>query len=120
MSTNLIVTSGYLGMFVAIVHGYLGETYVVRPVDGIPLASKRVLHAIMFLSAVYWFAGAAVLAISPLVLTSGEQQLAALIVGAMYLSGAIGNFWAMRGRHIGWILLICAAALAWTGAWLKY
>jgi len=117
MSMNLIVISGYLGMVVAVVHGYLGETKVVRQVDGIPLASKRVLQAIMFLSAVYWFAGGLVLAGSPLYLTSGGQRLAALIVGAMFLSGAIGNFWAMRGRHIGWVLLMCATALAWLGAW---
>lgn len=119
MSTNLIVTSGCLGMLIALVHGYLGETKVVSLVKGVPPEAKRVLHAIMFLSAVYWFSGGVILATGPLYLTTGEHRVAALIVGAIYLSGAIGNFWAMRGRHIGWVLLTCALMLAWLGAWLN-
>ena len=118
MSANLIVIAGCLGMLVAVVHGYLGATKVVALVNDIPANAKRVLHAIMFLSALYWFVGGMLLAAGPLYLTTAEHRIAALIVGALYLSGAVGNFWAMRGRHFGWMLLMCSVALAWSGAWL--
>ncbi|MGI9422902.1 MAG: hypothetical protein ACR2PA_06890, partial [Hyphomicrobiaceae bacterium] len=119
MSSVSIVIAGCLGMCIAVIHGYLGETKVVRPAQGIPVTSKRVLHAVMFLSAIYWFVGGALLATGPLFLTASEQGLAALIVGTMFLTGAVGNFWATKGRHFGWILLTCALVLAWSGAWLR-
>ena len=120
MSSASIVVAGCLGMCIALIHGYLGETKVVRIVQGTPATPKRVLHAIMFLSAVYWFVGGAVLASGPLYLTAHEQGVAALIIGTMYLTGALGNLWATRGRHVGWVLLTCAVALAWSGAWFRF
>ena len=113
-----IILAGCLGMSIAVTHGWLGETMVVRPVQNVSASQKRVLQAVMFLSAVYWFVGGAALAASPIYLTADGQRLTALVVGAMYLTGAIGNGWATRGRHFGWMLLTLAAAFAWSGAGL--
>jgi hypothetical protein len=112
MNETLGVIAGGLGMFCGAVHGYLGERRAVRPLKDIPLSSKRVLQAIIFLSAVYWFIAGAILAASPL-LTAHDRKLALFIAGAIYGSAAAANFWAMRGRHFGWLLLGTAAALAW-------
>ena len=112
MKDALAVTAGGLGTLIAVIHGYLGEMKVVRPIKDAPASAKRVLHAIMFLSAVYWFIGGAILVASPL-LSAADRRLALSIVGAMYLSGAAGNLWATRGRHFGWLLLSVTAALAW-------
>jgi hypothetical protein len=38
------------------------------------------------------------------------------LVGATYLFGAAGNFWATRGRHPGWMLLALALVLIAFGA----
>ena len=119
MSNALVVAAGCLGMCIAVIHGYLGETKVVRPVQGLPASSKRVLHAVMLLSAIYWFVGGMLMAAGPLYQSPSDQRLTALIVGAMYLTGAVGNCWATRGRHIGWVLLTCAVILAWSGAWFQ-
>jgi hypothetical protein len=112
MNDALGVAAGGLGMLCAVIHGYLGETKVVRPVKDIPKSSKRVLQAIMFLSAVYWFAAGAAAAAGPF-LTAHDRWLALFIAGAIYSSSAAANFWATRGRHFGWTLLSIAAALAW-------
>jgi hypothetical protein len=117
MSNILLITAGSLGLLIALVHGYLGETKVVGPVQEIPASAKRILQAIMFLSAVYWFLGAALLVASPFLLTQEQQAIAAIAVGALFLSGAIGNFWATRGKHFGWMLLTLATVLAWASAW---
>ena len=112
MNEALGVIAGGLGMLCAALHGYLGEKRVIRRVKDIPPSSRRVLRAIMLLSAVYWFIAGAILAASPL-LTAHDRKLALFIGGAIYGSAAAANFWAMRGRHFGWIPLGAAAALAW-------
>jgi hypothetical protein len=41
-----------------------------------------------------------------------EVKLATgLLVGSLYLYGALGNAWATRGRHPGWILMAAAVGL---------
>jgi hypothetical protein len=112
MSDALSVMAGGLGMLCAVIHGYLGETKVVRPVKDISASAKRVLQAIMFLSAVYWFAAGTAAAASPF-LTAHDRWLALFVAGAIYSSSAAANFWAMRGRHFGWVMLAIAATLAW-------
>lgn len=115
MKDLFLVAAGCLGMVIAVVHGYLGDTKVVRPIENVPRSSKRVMRAIMFLSAVYWFAAGAVLAASPFYLGAEGRIAAALIAGAIFLSGAIANFWATRGRHFGWVLLAATLPLIWHG-----
>jgi hypothetical protein len=114
MNEALVVAAGGLGMLIAVAHGYLGETKVVRPIKDAPASSKRVLQAIMFLSAVYWFVAGAALAASPL-LTIGERRLAIIVAGTIYLTAAAANLWATRGRHFGWMLLSIAGVLAFLG-----
>jgi hypothetical protein len=41
-----------------------------------------------------------------------EARLATgLLVGSSYLFGALGNLWATRGRHPGWMLYAVALVL---------
>jgi hypothetical protein len=110
-----IIAAGCLGMYIAVVHGYLGATKVIRPIKGMHPSAKRILHGIMFLSAVYWFIGGAVLASAPYFLSSDARYIAVLVVGSLYFSGALVNFLGTRGRHFGWVLLTIATALAGTG-----
>lgn len=112
MNDALGVVAGGLGMACAVAHGYLGETRIVLPIKDIRPSSRRVLHAIMVLSAVYWFIAGAAAAASPF-LPAHDRWLALFIAGAIYFSSAAANFWAMRGRHFGWVALLVAAALAW-------
>jgi hypothetical protein len=116
MTDIFMVLAGCLGMAIAVVHGVLGERKVVGPIEGVPSSAKRVMQAIMFLSAVYWFAGGAVLVASPFYFDANTRLVAAIIVGAVFFSGALANFWATRGRHFGWMLLTGATALTYLGA----
>ncbi len=118
MSDILLIPAGILGMVIAVAHGMIGETKVVRPVQGLTLPAKRVLHALMFLSAVYWFAAGAVLAIAPIYFNADAQFITAMIVAAVFASGALGNAWATGGRHPGCWLLALATGMALTGGFL--
>lgn len=118
MSDILLMTAGTLGLVISLVHGYLGETRVIAPINHASATTKRLLQAIMFLSAVYWFLGAALLLAAPYLLAPESRIWIGAGAGALFLSGAIGNFWATRGRHFGWMLLTLATLLAWLGAWI--
>lgn len=115
MKDASIIIAGILGMIIAIIHGYLGATTIVGPIENIHPVAKRLLHAVFFLSAVYWFVGGAILAAAPFYLSTSARMTFALIVAVMFLSGAAANFWATQGTHFGWALLVIAAVLAWFG-----
>ncbi|MEO0398361.1 MAG: hypothetical protein AAF224_02935 [Pseudomonadota bacterium] len=116
MQDIFLYGAGLLGIIISVAHGYIGEVRVVRPVRASTTQAKRVLHAIMFLSAVYWFAASALLLITPLLLSDAQRPFVVYGVALVFVSGCLGNLWATRGGHFGWILLAAAAALAIAGA----
>ena len=120
MNDFFTIASGCLGMLIAVVHGYLGATKVIHPIKTIHPTAKRILHGVFLLSAIYWFIGGALLVAAPFYLTANAVYIAVWLVGLLYLSGAVANFWATRGRHFGWVLLSVATALAWVGLWVKF
>jgi hypothetical protein len=111
MNDTLSVMAGGLGMLCGVIHGYRGETKVVLPIENIRASAKRVLSAVMILTAIYWIAAGAILAAGPL-LADHDRRIALCVAAAIYGTAAAANFWAHRGRHFGWILLSLAAALA--------
>ncbi|MFK7955032.1 MAG: hypothetical protein AB8B96_02960 [Lysobacterales bacterium] len=118
MKLLLLSLSGAMGMMIALVHGYLGETQVIGPTTTRTDAHRRVLQAIMFLSAVYWFVAGFVLLLSPRYLTGTTQTVVICAMAAILASGSVANFWATRGKHFGWVLLAIACGIALAGAWL--
>ncbi len=111
LTDTLLVAGGSLGIFVSFVHGFIGETKVARLATHPQISSKRVIHALIFLSAVYWFLGGTLIVAAPFLLDKSATLLSAIIVCTMYGTGAAGNFWATKGNHIGWVLLAIATAL---------
>jgi len=65
MADLLLYIAGGLTVMISIAHGYLGATQVVGPSTAPSDSAKRILHAIMFLSAVYWFIGGVTLIAVP-------------------------------------------------------
>ena len=41
----------------------------------------------------------------------GARLAVGLLVGSMFLYGAVANLWGTRGRHPGWMLMAVAVAL---------
>lgn len=111
MNNILVLSAGVLGSLVAVIHGLLGEFRVVRPVSAPSDSAKRVLHAIMFLSAVYWFVMGAGLIIAAIWMPSNTRDLLAVLGIFVFGTGSLGNLWATRGRHIGWVLLLVVTVL---------
>ena len=116
MADMLLYVAGGLTVLIAIAHGYLGATAVVGPSQAPNAAAKRILHAIMFLSAVYWLVGGLVLIAAPVLFDGETRKWVVYVIAAMLLSGALGNLWGMRARHFGGYFLLIVSALAAAGA----
>lgn len=116
MNDVALFAAGLIGIVVSLVHGRIGATRLLPPIQGVSQAQKRVLEAVFQLSTLYWFAGGLILIMVPVLPEYLPRGFAAYCVAFLYASGAVGNFWATKGRHIGWALLTIAAVLAIFGA----
>ncbi len=116
MNDYLLYGAGGLGIVVALVHGHIGRTRLLPPLTGIPAVHRRVLGAVFQLSTLYWFVGGLVLMAVPVLPDYLPRPFAVYGVAFLFFSGAVGNFWATRGRHIGWVLLGLSTVMAVLGA----
>ncbi len=113
-----LAAAGAIGMSVATIHGVLTQRLMVRPVGKLLLAEGRTTPAVRQLiplllhySTVTWFLGGIALVAAALAFEPNARSATAAIVGAMYLYGAVGNMWATRARHPGWMLMAAATLL---------
>lgn len=116
MSNILLYTAGTLTILISIIHGYLGGAKVVQPSTAPTPEAKRILHAIMFLSAVYWFVGGVVLIAAPHLFEGDVRRWTVYAIAAMLASGAIGNIWSTRAKHFGGYFLLVVTGLTIAGA----
>jgi hypothetical protein len=92
--------AGVIGSGVAVVHGILTQRLMVRPL----------VPGLLHFSTFNWFLGG--LALIAAIWFEQDARLATgLLVGSSYLYGALGNFWATRGRHPAWVLYAVALIL---------
>jgi hypothetical protein len=114
MSNLLVQAAGVLGIAVALLHGYLGQTRLFAKLPN-ESSRARILWAIFHNSVVSWTAIGILLILVP---TLGSERARYAIIAAsvaIYGTAAIGNAWAMRGRHFGWAALSVVIGLAVAG-----
>ena len=114
--------AGLSGAGVASMHGVIVQRLMVEPLSQraavappISPVVRRLISPLLHFSTVVWFAGGIAL-IFATSLDSQARLCIGLLVGGAYLFGAVGNFWATRGRHPGWMLLVLALVLITFGA----
>lgn len=117
--SKALIAAGFVGSLTAIIHGVLIERLMVRPLDRIladdlrvSVVIRRLVSPLLHYSTVSWLLGGLALIAAALCSFSPEARLVTgLMVGGHYLYGALGNAWATRGRHPGWMLLALAVGL---------
>jgi hypothetical protein len=107
--------SGVLAALVAVAHGVLGETRIFARAQIEPAWAKRLLRAVWLCSAVAWFGGGVLLFAAPVMSSEPARRWIVAVLVMIYGAGAIGNAWATRGRHFGWIAMSAVVALALLG-----
>ncbi len=122
----LLIASALLGFASAFGHAYLGERFVLRPLFAAS-GENRVLNKRSYRSLIRWVwhlpsfawlqiaAATLWLALSPSALDANAQSLLLYFGVGIYMTGAVFNAWALRGPHVGNILLTLASAALWFG-----
>ena len=113
-----LALAGVIGSSVAVFHGVLTQRLMVRPVEALFVADRRIAGPIRRLvplllqfSTFNWLLGGLVLIAAALWFEHDARLATGLLVGSSYLYGAVGNLWGTRGRHPGWVLMAVALVL---------
>ncbi len=110
--------AGVIGCSVAVFHGILTQRLMVRPLERFFLADKRtpasvrrLVPLLLHFSTISWLLGGLALIAAANWFEQDARLATGIFVGSLYLFGALGNLWATRGRHPGWMLLAAALIL---------
>jgi len=108
-----LVIAGIVGSTTAIVHGAVTQRQMVRPVHELtagklPQSIRRLVAALLHFSTFNWFVSGLALLIAVYSFGREARLATCLLVGSSYLYPALGNLWATRGRHVGWVLYTIA------------
>jgi len=110
-------------MGAALVHSYLGEARLIRPLNAEQVHQgvmksptwRRLVRAVWHLPSFCWV----LMALMTVLLTRQEPipAIPLYFASAVYGVSGVGNFIATRGKHFGWIVLFAAGALLLPIAW---
>lgn len=142
MSDFHLIVAGSLGIIASLFHNYIGYKEIVGKANTTSRAAKRLLHAIWFLSGVYWFLASLALILIPyyvedtllrkifilisivILFIPGKKKFSTFLFYLMlkqnvtitdsFLKGIL-NIIAMEGTHPGGYLLILICFLAFLG-----
>jgi hypothetical protein len=108
--------AGVIGCGVAVVHGVLTQRLMVGPFEQladrrIAAPIRRLVPLLLQFSTFNWFVGGLALIVAANSFEQEARLATGLLVGSSYLFGALGNLWATRGRHPGWMFYAVALVL---------
>jgi hypothetical protein len=107
--------AGVLAILVAIIHGAIGELRVFARARIEPHRVRTLLHLIFQATTVDWIGIGVLLIAAPWLGSQAARHWIVAVAVVIYAYAAIGNAVASRGRHVGWMLMSCAVALALGG-----
>src|SRR5205809_287972 len=79
--------------------------------QGITAPIRGLVPLLLHFSTFNWFVGGLDLIVAASSFEQEARLATGLLVGSSYLFGALGNLWATRGRHPGWMLYAVAVLL---------
>lgn len=107
--------AGILAVAAAVVHGVLGETKVFARASIEPEWVRRLTRLVWQFGTVAWIGLAILLIASPRLGSDAARNWIIATSIVTFGFGAVGNAWATRGRHFGWVVLIIVVGLAAVG-----
>ena len=108
--------AGALAIFVALAHGAIGELRVFARARIEPQPARKLLRLIFQATTVDWIGIGVLLIAAPWLESQSARHWIVALAALVYGYAALGNAVATRGRHVGWMLMSCAVALALIGA----
>jgi hypothetical protein len=117
-----LIAAGAIGSGVAIIHGVLTQRLMIGPILELrtPQFSSRIrvlIATLLHFSTFNWLLGGVMLAMAALSFDHQGKLATGILVASSYAFGAVGNLWATRGWHPGWILYGITLVLILYGLW---
>lgn len=115
MHDVLVQAAGILAFAAAVVHGAIAETKVFPKVHIEPARARLLIRLVWQCSTVAWMALATLLFVIPWLGSDAARNWIVAMSIVTFALAAIGNVWANRGRHFGWVALALVVGLAAAG-----
>ena len=115
MRDILLQCSGLAAIAVALIHGVLGETAVFARATIEPRRLRTLLRMVWQAGTVAWIGGGVLLLAAPGMASDVARHWIVATLAIVFAFAGVGNAWAMRGRHVGWIAMSAVVALAVAG-----
>ena len=114
MHDLLLQLAGVVGIAAAVAHGVIGEAKIFPRVRIEPQRLRLLMRLVWQCSTVAWMSLAVLLIVAPKLGADARAWIIAMSIVTFGLA-AVGNAWATRGRHFGWVALAVVVGLAATG-----
>jgi hypothetical protein len=115
MRDILLQCAGVLAIATSLAHGVLGETKVFARASIEPKQLATLIHGVWQAGTVAWIAGGVLLVAAPLMGSEVARHWIIIAFAVVLGSAALGNAWALRGRHIGRVAMSVVVALSFAG-----
>jgi hypothetical protein len=115
MRTLRVQSAGVLALVAALIHGVLAETKIFPRIRIEPERLRLLIRLVWQCSTVAWMALAVLLIATPSFSSDVARQWVIAVSVVTFGVAAMGNAWATRGRHFGWVALTVVVGLAATG-----
>jgi hypothetical protein len=112
MRDLLLQCAGVAAIAGAIIHGVLGETKVFPRVTIEPKRLHSLFRLVWQASTVAWIGGGVLLIAVPLMASEPARHWIVVTLACVFAFGTLGNAWATRGRHFGWMVFSAVVAAA--------
>ena len=104
--------AGAIAILAAIAHGIIGETKIFTKAPYPGEGTRRLLRLIWQASTVDWIVLGGLLMVAPSLGSASARTAIVAAATITYGYAALGNAYANRGRHIGWVLMCAVVVLA--------
>ena len=115
MRDILLQISGVVAIAAALIHGVLTETKIFPRMTIEPQGLRTLSRFVWQIPTVAWIAGGVLLFAAPWMGSDAARRWIVATFAVVFAFSALGNAWALRGRHFGWMLLAAVVALAVAG-----
>ena len=112
---NLLLAAGAIAIIVSLAHGVLGETKVFARVTVEPPRLRTLLRLVWQAGTIAWLGGGVLLLAAPSMASEIARHWVVATFAVVFGVAAVGNAWATRGRHVGWIGMAAVVVLAVAG-----
>jgi uncharacterized membrane protein YfcA len=115
MRDLLLQCSGAVAIAVALIHGVLGETRVFTRATIEPPRLRTLIRLVWQAGTVAWIGGGVLLVAAPWMASEQARHWIVATTAVVFAFAAACNAWALRGKHVGWVLLSAVVAMAVAG-----